>query len=39
LTDVRGFPLTVHAFEGNQAEPKTMLPVIQAFAPPTDSPR
>ena len=32
LTDVRGFPLTVHAFEGNKAETKTMLPVIQAFA-------
>jgi hypothetical protein len=32
LTDVRGFPLTVHAFEGNKAETKTILPVIQAFA-------
>jgi transposase len=32
LTDVRGFPLTVQAFEGNKAETKTMLPVIQAFA-------
>ena len=32
LTDVRGFPLTVHAFEGNTAETKTILPVIQAFA-------
>ena len=32
LTDVRGFPLTVHAFEGNRAETKTILPVIQAFA-------
>lgn len=28
LTDVRGFPLTVHAFEGNTAETKTILPVI-----------
>ena len=32
LTDVRGFPLTVQAFEGNKAETKTILPVIQAFA-------
>jgi len=32
LTDVRGFPLMVHAFEGNRAETKTMLPVVQAFA-------
>jgi hypothetical protein len=32
LTDVRGFPLQVHAFEGNRAETKTILPVIQAFA-------
>ena len=32
LTDVRGFPLTVHAFEGNTAETKTILPVILAFA-------
>ncbi len=32
LTDVRGFPLMVHAFEGNNAETKTILPVIQAFA-------
>ena len=32
LTDVRGFPLMVHAFEGNKAETKTILPVIQAFA-------
>jgi transposase len=28
LTDVRGFPLQVHAFEGNTAETKTILPVI-----------
>jgi hypothetical protein len=32
LTDVRGFPLQVHAFEGNTAETKTILPVVQAFA-------
>jgi hypothetical protein len=32
LTDVRGFPLTVQAFEGNKAETRTILPVIQAFA-------
>ncbi len=31
LTDAAGFPLTVHAFEGNTAETKTMLPAIQAF--------
>jgi hypothetical protein len=31
LTDAAGFPLTVHAFEGNMAETKTMLPVIEAF--------
>jgi hypothetical protein len=32
LTDVRGFPLMVHAFEGNKAETKTILPVVQPFA-------
>ena len=32
LTDVRGFPLQVHAFDGNTAETKTILSVIQAFA-------
>ena len=32
LTDARGFPLMVHAFEGNTAETKTILPVLQAFA-------
>jgi len=32
LTDVRGFPLQVHAFEGNTAETKTIVPVVQAFA-------
>jgi hypothetical protein len=31
LTDVRGFPLIVHAFEGNKAETKTIIPVIEAF--------
>ncbi len=31
LTDARGFPLMVHAFEGNKAETRTMLPVVQAF--------
>jgi transposase len=32
LTDVRGFPLQVHTFDGNTAETKTIVPVIQAFA-------
>ncbi len=31
LTDQNGFPLMVSAFEGNKAETKTMLPVIEAF--------
>lgn len=31
LTDQHGFPLQVDAFEGNTAETKTMLPVIEAF--------
>ena len=31
LTDAGGFPLMVHAFEGNMAETKTMLPVLTAF--------
>jgi hypothetical protein len=31
LTDAAGFPLAVHAFEGNKAETKTMLPVIEEF--------
>jgi Transposase DDE domain len=31
LTDQSGFPLMVSAFEGNMAETKTMLPVIEAF--------
>jgi hypothetical protein len=32
LSDARGFPLQVHAFDGNTAETKTILPVIGAFA-------
>ncbi len=31
LADQHGFPLMVSAFEGNKAETKTMLPVIEAF--------
>src|SRR5215831_11671318 len=31
LTDASGFPLMVSAFEGNKAETKTMLPVIEGF--------
>jgi hypothetical protein len=31
LTDATGFPLLVSAFEGNRAETKTMLPVIESF--------
>jgi len=31
LTDARGFPLQIGAFEGNKAETKTILPVVQAF--------
>ncbi len=31
LTDATGFPLMVSAFEGNRAETKTMLPVIESF--------
>jgi hypothetical protein len=31
LTDHAGFPLMVHAFEGNLAETKTILPAIRAF--------
>ncbi|HEY6747555.1 MAG TPA: IS1634 family transposase [Mycobacteriales bacterium] len=31
LTDAAGFPLMVHAFEGNRAETATMLPVLTAF--------
>ncbi len=38
LTDRRGFPLLVSAFEGNKAETKTMLPVITAFMAAHDPP-
>ena len=31
LTDAGGFPLMVHAFEGNRAETTTMLPVLTSF--------
>ena len=31
LTDAHGFPLKVTAFEGNKAETKTMIPVLQEF--------
>jgi hypothetical protein len=31
LTDGAGFPLMVHAFEGNRAETTTMVPVLQSF--------
>jgi hypothetical protein len=31
LTDQHGFPLMVSAFEGNKAETKTMLPVVESF--------
>lgn len=31
LTDASGFPLMVHAFEGNKAETTTMVPTLQAF--------
>ena len=31
LTDQSGFPLMLSAFEGNRAETKTMLPVIEEF--------
>jgi hypothetical protein len=38
LTDQYGFPLMVAAFEGNKAETKTMLPVIEAFMAAHDLP-
>ena len=38
LTDQDGFPLMVSAFEGNMAETKTMLPVIEAFMAAHDLP-
>lgn len=31
LSDARGFPLSVGAFEGNMAETRTMLPMIRRF--------
>jgi Transposase DDE domain len=31
LVDPSGFPLEAHLFEGNQAETKTIIPVLQAF--------
>jgi len=31
LVDPGGFPLEVHCFEGNTAETKTLIPVLQAF--------
>jgi hypothetical protein len=38
LTDPSGFPLMVCAFEGNKAETKTMLPVIESFMAAHDLP-
>jgi hypothetical protein len=38
LTDQAGFPLMVSAFEGNKAETKTMLPVIESFMTAHDLP-
>ncbi len=31
LVDQNGFPLELHSFEGNKAETKTILPVIESF--------
>jgi hypothetical protein len=31
LTDATGFPLMIHAFEGNRGETTTMIPVLTAF--------
>lgn len=31
LVDQKGFPLGLHSFEGNTAETKTILPVLEAF--------
>jgi len=31
LVDRNGFPLAIHSFEGNKAETKTILPVLEAF--------
>jgi len=38
LADQAGFPLMVSAFEGNKAETKTMLPVIESFMAAHDLP-
>jgi Transposase DDE domain len=38
LTGADGFPLMVSAFEGNKAETKTMLPVIESFMAAHDLP-
>ena len=38
LTDQGGFPLMVSAFEGNTAETRTMLPVIESFMAAHDLP-
>jgi hypothetical protein len=38
LTGADGFPLMASAFEGNKAETKTMLPVIEAFMAAHDLP-
>lgn len=32
LVDPSGFPLEVHCFEGNKAETRTLIPVLEAFA-------
>jgi hypothetical protein len=31
MVDAAGFPLEVHCFEGNKAETRTLIPVLQAF--------
>jgi hypothetical protein len=31
LVDPAGFPLEIHLFEGNEAETKTLIPVLEAF--------
>jgi hypothetical protein len=38
LTDASGFPLAISAFEGNMAETRTMLPVIESFMAAHDLP-
>lgn len=38
LVDQTGFPLSVHSFEGNVAETKTILPVLEAFRREHDVP-